>query len=108
VADTVDALEIGDAWVDLNTLAGITVGTGIILQNLGAASGAIINIGTPDAVIEITTNSSAPDPNFVGWHVQQNEQWTVSSGDPKVWVRFSRLSGAPVGTELARIKVQTL
>ena len=108
MADTINALNIPGTWTDLNTLSGISVGTGIILQNLGSTSGAVQNIGTPNVVIEITTSSTTPDESFIGWHMLINEQFTVDTGDPKVWLKFTKLGGADVGSETALVKVQAL
>lgn len=105
--DTVDALEIGSSWVNLNVLTGIPVGSGMTIQHLGARSGAIINTGVPNAVIEITANNVTPTDDFIGWHVEQNEQWIIAIGEPIVWVRYSRITGQTVGTEKALIKVQS-
>ena len=106
--DTINALPIPGTWTDLNTLSGITVGSAINIQNIGSSSGAIANIGTPNSIIEITTSSSEPADSFIGWHVSLNEQWEVSAGELKVWVKFSKLGGAEVGSETCNVKVMQL
>jgi len=106
MSDTVDAVEIGGTWTDLNTLTGIETGKSIIVQNLGDVSGAIETRGTPNAVIEITIKDSAPEAAFVGSYIERNQQWTVGVDSLTVWVRFSRRSGAAIGSSLALVKVQ--
>lgn len=106
MSDTVDAIEIGGTWTNLNIASGIESGTAIVVQNLGNADGAIEARGTPNAVIEITIKDSAPSHDFIGSYIERNHQWAVSAGALAVWVRFSRRSGAPIGSSLALVKVQ--
>lgn len=106
MVDTYDKQEITGSWTDINALTGIAVGTALIIQNVGAKNGAMANIGTPNAIVELTTNSSTPNALFTGWHVEENQTWAISAGEPKVWARYTRLGGSDVGTDTVFIKVQ--
>jgi hypothetical protein len=106
--DSLDKVQIGSSWVNINAETSISSGAEIAIQNIGANVGASQKIGTPDAVIEVTTNSSEPSSSFTGWHITQGEVWIVSSGSPSVWCKFSSLGDVDVGGHLCNIKVQEL
>ena len=106
--DSLDKIQVGSSWLNINSLTGVSTGSEIAIQNIGANVGASQKIGTPDAVIEVTTNSSEPSPEFTGWHITQGEMWVVSSGSPSVWCKFSSLGDVDVGDHICNIKVQEL
>ena len=106
--DSLDKQEIGSSWTNLNTLTGIAAGSAIVVQNVGAKNGAIANVGTPNAVIEVTTSSSQPAESFSGWNISFNEQWKVSAGEEATWVRFRRLGKSDVGSNTCYVKVMSI
>lgn len=106
MADDIDIIEIGGTWTDLTTLAPVVAGEAVLIQNLGAADGAIANVGTPNAVIEITTRETAPPSAFTGVHCLYNKMFKVDAGEPKIWLKFSRLGHSNVGVLKCNVKVQ--
>lgn len=97
MADTIDALELGGSWTDLNALSAIPVGTEIYIQNVGG----------PNDVIELALSSSQPSSSFRGIRVEQNSpMYKVDSGENSVWGRYIRLDRVDVGSRVTFVQIQ--
>lgn len=97
MADTLDAFEIGSSWVNINTLSGISPGTPVLLQNVGAVSD----------VIDLAISLAEPAASFEGIELFQNKFFGVDAGENAVWGRYKRADRADVGTRVTKIQVQT-
>ena len=97
MAATIDAFEVGSAWVNLNTLSSIDAGTAIILQN----------VGTANDVIDLAISATEPAVGFEGIELFQNNFFGVDAGENSVWARYKRADRPDVGTRTTKIQVQT-
>ena len=96
---TVTSYEIGNDWVDLNTLTGIPVGSGMRLQNTGLAQD----------VIQGAISDFAPPSDFSGVFMKQiTPMYRVTEGEGRVWVRLYRYDRTQNKLTKARLQVQVI
>jgi hypothetical protein len=98
MADTANAILIpGGDYVDLNTLASLSPGDYMKLQN----------VGSPNDIIEIAISATQPAATFVGVRMDQFGWYEVAAGENTAWVRYIRIDRADVGTRTTKLQVQT-
>lgn len=98
---TNDAIKIGGTWTNLNTLAGVEVGSQLLIQNLGRAGD----------IIELAISDAQPSESFRGVSIRQIEKLYRITPANTVWVRYIRydLNGTnqPEAARLCLVSVQS-
>lgn len=83
MAQTIADIEVGTAWLDLNTASGITSGTKMIIQNKGGV----------DLLVHESIAEPAADVSD-GWFIHGVRQWgstvEIPAGAINIWVRTMR------------------
>ena len=99
MVDTLNAFDIGSDWVDLNTLTGIAVGDGMIVQNVGAATD----------FIYLATSESQPPSDFDGIRARPSyPMYEIEAGESTVWARYFRHDRQQIGLRTVKVQIQAL
>lgn len=94
------AFDIGQDWVDINTMSGIPVGTELKLQNKGL----------PQDIIQGLTSIEKPsDDETNGVYMKQiSPFYRVTAGERRLWVRLYRYDRPPSHVMTAPLHVQVI
>jgi hypothetical protein len=94
---TLNSLDVGTSWTDLNSLSGIPEGAEIFLQCTGKAGD----------IIDVAISESQPSNSFRGVPIYQARgQRRVPAGSSKVWVRYLRNDDTTPSKSVTKIQVQ--